>query len=389
MQKNDDNIDNMLEFVKSSRILNASNEPSIRTVTSFMPQSHMATKGGKMGVLLVNLGTPDSTSVKDVKKYLREFLSDPKVVELPRLLWLPLLYGVISTFKAPKSANNYKKIWNHALNDSPLRIITRGQSQDLSKRIGSINVIVEWAMRYGNPSIESKLKSLVDQGCDRILVAPLYPQYSATTTATVVDEVSRIIKKMRWQPAVSTMPAYFDHPAYINALAGSVLSHFKKSDFKPDAILASFHGLPETSFKKGDPYYCHAIKTSRLLGEHLGLGEEGIITSFQSRFGKAKWLQPYTSATVVKLAKQGIKKLAIITPGFSADCLETLEEICMEIRVDFINAGGEAFTFIPCLNDGIHGQDMLQTLISDEMFAFKSKQTYADLSPKQSSKFND
>lgn len=373
MHDNDTDNDNMLEFVKSSRLLSDEHAKATRSITSFMPKSHMAAKGGKMGVLLVNLGTPDSTSVQDVKKYLREFLSDPKVVELPRILWLPLLYGVISTFKAPKSAENYKKIWNQEQNDSPLRIITRGQSHNLSDRIGTDNVIVEWAMRYGNPSIESKVKSLMDQGCDRILVAPLYPQYSATTTATAVDEVNRVIKDMRWQPAISVMPAYYDHPAYIDALAKSTLAHFEKTSFKPDMILASFHGLPETSLKNGDPYYCQAIKTTRLLGERLGLGEEGIATSFQSRFGKAKWLQPYTSATVKKLAEQGIKKLAVLTPGFSADCLETLEEICMEIRDDFITAGGEDFTFIPCLNDSQFGQDMLQTLITDELYAFNAK----------------
>lgn len=372
MHKDDDN-NNMLEFVKSSRLVSDEHAKATRSITSFMPQAHLAAKGGKQGVLIVNLGTPDSTKVADVKRYLREFLSDPKVVELPRMLWLPLLYGIITPFKAPKSAENYKKIWNQELNDSPLRIITRGQSHDLAARIGNDDVIVDFAMRYGNPSIESKLKALMQQGCDRILVAPLYPQYSATTTATVVDEVSRVIKAMRWQPAISTMPAYYDHPAYIDALAKSTLAHFKKTEFKPDMILASFHGLPETSLKNGDPYYCQAIKTSRLLGERLGLGEEGVATSFQSRFGKAKWLQPYTSATVKKLAQQGVKKLAVLTPGFSADCLETLEEICMEIRDDFINAGGQDFTFIPCLNDGTYGQDMLQTLITDELYAFNAK----------------
>ncbi len=379
MHENDTDNSNMLEFVKSSRLVSEEHAKATRSITSFMPQSHMAAKGGKMGVLLVNLGTPDSTSVTDVKKYLREFLSDPKVVELPRIVWLPLLYGIISTFKAPKSAENYKKIWNQDQNDSPLRIITRGQGQNLSERIGSDQVIVEWAMRYGNPSIESKVKSLMEKGCDRILVAPLYPQYSATTTATAVDEVNRVIKSMRWQPAISVMPAYYDHPAYIDALAKSTLAHFDKTSFKPDMILASFHGLPETSLKNGDPYYCQAIKTSRLLGERLGLGDEGIATSFQSRFGKAKWLQPYTSATVVKLAEQGVKNLAVLTPGFSADCLETLEEICMEIRDDFINAGGEEFTFIPCLNDSQFGQDMLQTLVTDELYAFYAKADTAEV----------
>lgn len=373
MHKDQDENNNMLEFVKSSRLVSDDHAIATRSITSFMPKSHIAAKGGKMGVLLVNLGTPDSTSVKDVKKYLAEFLSDPKVVELPRLLWLPILYGIICPFKAPKSAENYKKIWNKEQNDSPLRIITRGQSNNLSERIGTDDVIVDFAMRYGNPSIEVKLKRLMEQGCDRVLVAPLYPQYSATTTATAVDEVNRLIKDMRWQPAVSVMPAYYDHPAYIDALAKSTLAHFEKTNFKPDMILASFHGLPETSLKNGDPYYCQAIKTSRLLGERLGLGEEGVATSFQSRFGKAKWLQPYTSATVKKLAAQGIKKLAVLTPGFSADCLETLEEICMEIRDDFINAGGEEFTFIPCLNDGVYGQDMLQTLVTDELYAFHVK----------------
>ncbi len=372
-EQNDENGNVMLGFVKSSRFLNADKPISERSITEFMPNSHIAAKGDKMGVLLINLGTPDSYQPKDVKRYLREFLSDPKVIELPRLFWLPLLYGIISPFKAPKSAKNYQKIWNMAQNDSPLRLITRGQAQDLNKRIGDENVIVDFAMRYGNPSIESKLNHMVAQGCDRIIVAPLYPQYSATTTATAVDEVNRVIKKMRWQPAVSVMPAYFDHPAYIDALAKSTLDHFTKTNFKPDAILASFHGLPETSLKRGDPYYCHAIKTSRLLGQRLGLGEEGIVTSFQSRFGKAKWLQPYTTETVKKLAEQGVEKLAIITPSFAADCLETLEEICMEIREDFIHAGGKEFTFIPCLNDGQFGQDMLENLINDELYAFHKK----------------
>ncbi|NRB14656.1 MAG: ferrochelatase [Rhizobiales bacterium] len=363
----------MLEFVKSSRLLQEEAQQASRNVTEFMPQHHLATQGGKMGVLLVNLGTPDSTSVADVKKYLREFLSDPKVVELPRILWLPLLYGFISVFKAPKSAENYKKIWNKSLNDSPLRIITRGQFHRLNERIGSDDVIVQWAMRYGNPSIESKINNLKQQGCDRILLVPLYPQYSATTTATAVDEVNRVIKHMRWQPAISVLPAYFDHAYYIDALAKSSLEHFYKTNFKPDAILASFHGLPATSLTNGDPYYCQAIKTSRLLAERLGLGADGVVTSFQSRFGKAKWLQPYTLATVKKLASQGVKKLAVITPGFSADCLETLEEICMEIKADFINAGGTEFSFIPCLNDSDIGIDMLHNLVNDELHAFNAR----------------
>ncbi len=362
---------NMLDFIKSSRHLADDENLSTRYSTNFMPQGHSPEKGGKTGVLLVNLGTPDSPSTPDVRKYLTQFLSDPKVVELPRMLWLPILYGIISPFKAPKSAEKYQKIWNTQQNDSPLRIITRAQAQNLKRQIATDNIIVDWAMRYGNPSIESKITSLIKQGCDKILIAPLYPQYSSTTTATVVNEVNRIIKDMRYQPAISVMPPYYEHTAYIEALAKSTQTHLQKIDFKPDMLLASYHGLPEKSLKAGDPYYCHCLKTTRLLSEHLGLGENGIINSFQSRFGKAKWLQPYTAEIVKQLPAKGIKNLSIITPGFAADCLETLEEICIEIRADFINAGGENFSFIPCLNDSSHGQDMLKTLIDDELYSHR------------------
>ena len=333
-----------------------------------LPAGHPPVKPRRVGVLLVNLGTPDGTDFKSMWRYLREFLSDPRVIELPRAIWYPILYGIVLTTRPKKSGANYARIWNRERNESPLRTFTRGQAEKLAAALADLpDVRVEWGMRYGNPSTASAVQRLTDQGCDRILTFPLYPQYSATTTATANDQLFRALMKMRLAPAVRTVPPYYDEPVYIEALAHSLKDSLAKLDFEPEVVLTSYHGIPKAYFEKGDPYHCHCQKTTRLLREKLGWDEKKLITTFQSRFGAQEWLQPYTDKTVERLAKEGVKSIAIVNPGFSVDCIETLDEIGREVRDEFLHAGGKNFAHIPCLNDSPEGMDVIETLVRREL----------------------
>lgn len=331
-----------------------------------LPPDHPRVAPRRIGVLLVNLGTPDDPSVPAVRRYLAEFLSDRRVVEIPPLVWQPILRGVILNTRPKRSAAAYAKVWDQTGGDSPLRAITRQQAEALAGAFGD-GVRIEWAMRYGQPSIADKLTALKEAGCDRILIAPLYPQYSAATTATVSDRVFDILKGWRWQPALRTLPPYHDDPAYIDAVADSLRAGLAALDFEPDVVLTSFHGMPERTLMLGDPYHCQCQKTARLLREAMGWSEDRLRISFQSRFGRAEWLKPYTDATLETLPGEGKRKVALIAPGFSADCLETLEEIAMEGAEIFQHAGGERFAYIPCLNASEGGVALLKTLLTREL----------------------
>ncbi|MEE9376016.1 MAG: ferrochelatase [Rhizobiaceae bacterium] len=323
---------------------------------------------GRIGVLLVNLGTPDGYDKKNMRKYLKEFLSDRRVIETPKIIWWPLLNGVILNTRPKKSGALYESIWNKERNESPLRTFTRSQGEQLAERLNGVeNLIVDWAMRYGKPSIESRIIALQKVGCDRILIFPLYPQYSATTTATVNDKAYEAVMKMRWMPALRSVPAYYQEPAYIEALGQSVQQHLDGQDYSPEHIIASYHGLPQSYYDKGDPYYQHCLETSNLLREHMGWSNEYLITTFQSRFGPEEWLKPYTDETVVNLAEKGVKRIAVMNPGFASDCLETLEEIDGEVREEFINHGGDKFSHIPCLNDGELGLKLIEDIVLREL----------------------
>ena len=316
----------------------------------------------------MNLGTPEATSYWPMRHYLKEFLSDPRVIEINPVLWWFILNGVILTFRPQKSGKAYEKIWNKARNESPLKTITRGQSDKLQKALKDRpEIIVDWAMRYGQPPVATRIESLKVQGCNRILLVPLYPQYSAATTATALDKCFDALKTMRWQPAIRSLSPYFDHPAYIDALAKSLKQRIKDLPWKPDLILASFHGLPREYLTKGDPYYCHCMKTVRLLREKMKLLPEQLQVVFQSRFGRAEWLQPYAQDTVEGLPARGIKNLVMIMPGFSADCVETLEEVAIGLDETFKHAGGVNFSPVPCLNDGPLSIGMLEILVRQEL----------------------
>jgi len=314
-----------------------------------MNKDHPDIKFGKTGVLLINLGTPDSTSWWDIRKYLKEFLSDKRVIEVNPILWQIILNIFILTFRPSKTAHAYKKIWLKDTNESPLRYFTRNQAEKLKKKVGSENIIVDFAMRYGNPSIKSKLHMLKDEGCENIIILPLYPQYAAATTATVCDEVYRTLMRMRWQPSLQIIPHYESEPLYINALVASIEKKIKSINWKPDLIIASYHGIPKKYFDKGDPYHCYCHKTTRLINEKFSKIE--IKTTFQSRFGPQEWLTPYTDKTLETLSREGVKNLLIFCPGFASDCVETLEEINILGRETFLKNGGEKFDLIPCLND--------------------------------------
>ena len=338
------------------------------SLVKFQPSDHPKVNKGKIGVLLMNLGTPEATSYWPMRRYLKEFLSDPRVIEVNRVLWWFILNGVILTFRPQKSGHAYEKIWNKALNESPLKTITRGQSEKLREALEDRpEIIVDWAMRYGQPPVAARIEALKAQGCDRILLVPLYPQYSAATTATALDKCFDALKTLRWQPAIRSLPPYFDHPAYIEALAKSLKQHIKALPWKPDLILASFHGLPREYLTKGDPYYCHCMKTARLLRDKMKLSPEQLQVVFQSRFGRAEWLQPYAQGTVEGLPAKGVKNLVMIMPGFSADCVETLEEVAIGLDETFKHAGGANFSAVPCLNDGPLSIDMLEILVRQEL----------------------
>jgi len=322
----------------------------------------------KIGVLLVNLGTPDGHDKKNMRKYLAEFLSDKRVIEWPRAIWYPILYGIVLNVRPKKSGAAYAVIWNNEKNESPLRTYSRSQSEQLAKRLSDHpDVVVDWGMRYGNPSIASRLDVLRQQGCGRIVVFPLYPQYCAATTATVNDKTFEALAKMRWMPAIRTVPAYPDEPSYIEALAVSIENHLKNLDFKPDKIIASFHGIPQSYSQKGDPYVEQCEDTMRSLRQRLGMTQDNLMLCYQSRFGPEEWLQPYTDKTIAKLASEGVKSLAIFNPGFVCDCLETLEEIAVEGQQIFYDAGGEQFSHIPCLNDSAEGMDVIETIVRREL----------------------
>ncbi|ABR61521.1 ferrochelatase [Sinorhizobium medicae] len=330
--------------------------------------NHPAVSYGKLGVLLVNLGTPDGTDVTSMRRYLREFLSDRRVIEWSRLFWYPILYGIVLNTRPRKVGKAYELIWNKELNESWLRTYTRNQAALMTEAFGGQpQVIVDWAMRYGRPSIASRLDALQKAGCERILVFPLYPQYAAATTATVNDKAFEALLGMRWQPALRTVPPYHDDPVYIDALATSITKHLATLDWEPELVLASFHGIPKSYFEKGDPYYCQCQKTARLLRERLGWPKEKLQITFQSRFGPEEWLQPYTDATVERLAKEGVKKIAVINPGFVSDCLETLEEIAGQAAESFHHNGGEKFAHIPCLNDSPEGMAVLNHVVRREL----------------------
>jgi ferrochelatase len=322
----------------------------------------------RVGVLLVNLGTPDSADTRGVRIYLKEFLSDPRVIENQGLLWKLALNGVILRTRPARKARDYQKIWNTEKNESPLKTITRAQSEKLAAAISDHDhIVVDWAMRYGNPSIRSGIDALMAQGCDRLLVVPLYPQYSAATSATVCDEVFRVLSGLRAQPTLRVTPPYYDDPDYIEALAVSINAHLASLPFKPEIIVASFHGMPQKYIDKGDPYQAQCIATTEALRKRMGLDASKLMLTFQSRFGFDAWLQPYTDKTIAQLAKDGVRRIAVVTPGFSADCLETLEEIAQENAEIFEHNGGEQFSAIPCLNDSDPGMDVIRQLVLREL----------------------
>jgi ferrochelatase len=321
----------------------------------------------RIGVLLVNLGTPEATDYWSMRRYLSEFLSDRRVIEENRVKWWLILNLIILTVRPRRKGRDYDKIWNKERNESILKTITRSQAEKLAEVLPDRSLVIDWAMRYGDPSIASRLDAMQAAGCDRILIVPLYPQYAAATTATVCDKAFETLERMRWQPALRVAPAYFDRPSYIGAVATSLEQSLDKLTFQPDVIIASFHGMPEEYLHKGDPYYCQCAKTARLLRERLKLDDNKLMLTFQSRFGNAEWLKPYTDATVKALAEKGVKNLAVIMPGFAADCLETLEEIAIENAGIFRKAGGENFAAIPCLNDSAEGMAVIRDVVLREL----------------------
>ena len=326
-----------------------------------IPSDHPQIMPPKVGVLLVNLGTPDAPTAPAVKRYLKQFLSDRRVVEIPALIWQPILRGIILNTRPKKSARAYAKVWTDK--GSPLAWNTAAQAEDLAKRMHGI-ADVRYAMRYGKPSIDTQLQAMKADGCERILIAPLYPQYSGATSATVMDDAYATLARMRWQMSLRSLPPYYDDPAYIGALKTSLQGALAKLDFAPEVILASFHGMPQRTLELGDPYHCHCRKTARLLSDAIGLPLE---VSFQSRFGRAKWLEPATDATFIRLAQEGKSKLAIFAPGFSSDCLETLEELAIAGKEQFEAAGGTHFAYLPCLNAEAPGMEMLESLVRNEL----------------------
>jgi ferrochelatase len=325
------------------------------------PADHPAVPAPKVGLLLINLGTPNRPEPGAVRVYLREFLSDPRVVEIPQLVWQPILRSVILRTRPRKSAHAYRQVWTDE--GSPLAAITARQASALAGAFGP-DVVVDHAMRYGEPAIAARIDALKSLGCERILIAPLYPQYCAATTATANDEAFLHLRRLRWQPAVRTLPPYYEDPAYIEALRARLEEGLAALDFEPQAILASFHGMPQRTLELGDPYHCHCRKTARLLAEASG---RELQVAFQSRFGRASWLEPATDATLAALPARGVTKVAILAPGFSADCLETLEELAIRGRATFLAAGGREFAYLPCLNDSPAGLEMLRSILGREL----------------------
>lgn len=333
-----------------------------------LPNDHPPVSSGSIGVLLINLGTPEAPTPKAVKTYLKQFLSDPRVIEVPKLIWQPILRGIILNTRPQKSAEAYNKVWTER--GSPLADLTASQAEAISGEMGD-NIVVEYAMRYGSPSIGDKLERLTAAGCDRILIAPLYPQYCAATTATVFDEVARIMGEMRWQPALRFLPPYHDNAAYLDALESDLARQVEALDFRPEVMLLSFHGMPQRTLELGDPYHCHCCKTARLLRERLEIRREfaGVRfeTTFQSRFGPAQWLEPATDATLIAEGEKGTRNIVVAAPGFAVDCVETLEELAIEGRDEFLEAGGENYAVLDCLNVSDAGVGLLDAMIRREL----------------------
>jgi ferrochelatase len=346
--------------------MTAMNRPeAIATMSTKVP----AARGGRIGVLVVNLGTPDATDAPSVRRYLREFLSDARVIENQGLMWKFVLNAIILPRRPKVKGRDYEKIWNRERNESPLKTITRAQAAKLRATLDAVDptIMVDWAMRYGNPSLDSRIEALAKAGCERILLLPLYPQYAAATSATVCDIAFLTLIKLRDQPALRVVPPYYDDPVYIEALATSIEAELRQMPFKPELILASFHGIPKSYVEDGDPYPTHCAETVRLLQQRMKLDDSKLMLTFQSRFGKAEWLQPYTDKTVEALAQRGVKNIAVVTPGFSADCLETLEEIAVENADIFRANGGENFAAIPCLNDSEAGMSVICHVVLREL----------------------
>ena len=330
-----------------------------------MDVNHPPVNYGKIGVLIINLGTPDSTNWFDIRKYLKEFLSDRRVIEVNPIIWQIILNLFILTFRPSKTAKAYKEIWMKNENMSPLLYYTKKQSEKTSQSLQKENIILDFAMRYGNPSIKKKIHKLHEMGCENLVILPLYPQYAAATTATVCDEVYRTLMKMRWQPSLKIIPHYESNPLYIDALVNSINKKINEINWKPDLIIASYHGIPKKYFDKGDPYHCYCHKTTRLISEKFNSIK--IKTTFQSRFGPQEWLQPYTDKTLENLPREGTKNVLTICPGFSSDCVETLEEILIQGKESFINAGGLNFDLVPCLNDNDDHIFLIKSLIENNL----------------------
>ena len=344
-------------------------KPADLEARTIRPADHPPVRSGRIGVLLTNLGTPEATDYWSMRRYLKEFLSDRRVIETSRLVWWPVLNLIILSKRPGPKGRDYDSIWNKDKNEGPLKTITRSQSEKLTALLGEENdrIVVDWAMRYGKPSLRERIQALLDEGCDRILLVPLYPQYSAATSATACDHAFRALMDMRWQPTVRVSPPYHDDPVYIDALKTSMQESLQKLEFEPEVILVSFHGVPKSYLLKGDPYYCQCHKTWRLLRDAFGWPEERFRLSFQSRFGNEEWLKPYTDETVKALAGSGIKRMAIVAPGFTADCLETLEELNGENRHYFEENGGEHFAYLPCLNDSEAGMRVIAHVARREL----------------------
>ena len=335
------------------------------------PDGHPAARAGRIGVLLMNLGTPEATDYWSMRRYLKEFLSDRRVIEVSRWIWWPILNLVILTKRPGPKGRDYASIWNNERNEGPLKTITRAQAEALAAALDDERVVVDWSMRYGLPRTAERIEALLQQGCDRILAVPLYPQYAAATVATACDQVFAALAGMRWQPSIRIAPPWHDDPVYIRAIERSMRTSLAKLDFEPEVILVSFHGVPKEYLEKGDPYYCQCVKTYRLLRAAFGWPAERFRLSFQSRFGKAEWLRPYTDETVTELARSGVKRMAIVAPGFTADCLETLEELDGENRHYFEGNGGERFAYLPCLNEGPEGMDVIRHVVERELSGWR------------------
>lgn len=352
------------------RRMNVSVDPKAIAPAAHRPAGHPPVRSGRIGVLLMNLGTPEGTTYWPMRRYLKEFLSDRRVIETSRLIWWPILNLIILTKRPTPKGRDYASIWNNERDEGPLKTITRAQAEDLAghlKEVAGDRVVVDWSMRYGLPRTAERIQALLDQGCDRILAVPLYPQYAAATTATACDQVFAALTAMRWQPSLRVAPPWHDDPVYIDSLITKMRADLAALTFEPEVILVSFHGVPKEYLLKGDPYHCQCVKTWRLMREAFGWPAERFRYSFQSRFGNAEWLKPYTDETVKELARSGVKSMAIVAPGFTADCLETLEELNGENRHYFEENGGENFAYLPCLNDGPEGMRVIRNVVEREL----------------------